>query len=112
MQGCPRSHAACDGRACWCLPSPSLANLPRRSQLPRERQQVQSKGGKVTDQRQIERAGVVGAGLIGRSWAVVFAASGLEVRLCDNDAARLDDAMHWIDANIVELADVGILEDA
>ena len=66
----------------------------------------------MTDQRQIERAGVVGAGLIGRSWAVVFAASGLEVRLCDNDAARLDDAMHWIDANIVELADVGILEDA
>ena len=33
-------------------------------------------------------AAIVGAGLIGRSWAVVFARAGWTVRLTDPSAAR------------------------
>jgi L-gulonate 3-dehydrogenase len=36
---------------------------------------------------------VIGAGLIGRSWSIVFARAGLSVNLTDNDPSRLSEAV-------------------
>ena len=52
---------------------------------------------------------VIGAGLIGRSWAVVFAAAGRKVRLQDADAAKLDEAMAWFDRSLPDLATAGLV---
>ena len=41
-------------------------------------------------------AAMIGAGLIGRSWAMVFARAGWQVRLYDSDAAQLDAAREHI----------------
>ena len=38
----------------------------------------------------MEKIAVIGAGLIGRSWAIVFARAGREVALHDSDAASLE----------------------
>lgn len=39
---------------------------------------------------------VIGAGLIGRSWSVLFGAAGHEVRLCDMSQAALDQSRQWL----------------
>jgi L-gulonate 3-dehydrogenase len=41
----------------------------------------------------MERVGIVGAGLIGRSWAIVFARAGHEVRIWDRDTTALSGAV-------------------
>lgn len=53
---------------------------------------------------------VVGAGLIGQSWAVVFARAGFSVRLYDADAGALAGAPAGILARLGELARGGLLE--
>ncbi len=59
-----------------------------------------------------EPIGVVGASLVGRSWAVVFARAGHEVRLTDRDPAVLEAAWPLIDRSLTELAAAGLLRDA
>lgn len=54
---------------------------------------------------------VVGSGLIGRAWAVVFARAGQAVRLYDQDADRSREALEWISASLSELAEAGLVED-
>lgn len=58
------------------------------------------------------RVAIVGAGLIGRSWAVVFARAGHPVTLFDQDPARSRDALDWVAATLVEMRDVGLVADA
>ena len=48
----------------------------------------------------IQTVGVVGAGLMGRQIALAHAAAGFPVRLFDADAARLDEALPWIDREL------------
>ncbi len=55
---------------------------------------------------------VVGAGLIGRAWAIVFARGGLSVRLHDREPAALDAALARIDAALDELTRAGLIEEA
>ena len=55
---------------------------------------------------------VIGAGLIGRSWANVFARSGWDVALTDADAATLDAAPGLIRAGLDDLASHGLVADA
>ena len=57
------------------------------------------------------RAAVVGAGLIGRAWAIVFARAGWEVRLFDPDPGALAAAPALIRASMDELARHGLLRD-
>ncbi len=45
-------------------------------------------------------AAIIGAGLIGRAWAMVFARAGWRVRLYDNVAAQLDLAREHIAASL------------
>ncbi|MEH3144395.1 MAG: 3-hydroxyacyl-CoA dehydrogenase [Methylobacterium frigidaeris] len=54
---------------------------------------------------------VVGAGLIGRSWAVVFARAGFAVRLADIHAPTLEAAPGHIAAALDQLAGHGLVTD-
>ncbi|ROZ75106.1 3-hydroxyacyl-CoA dehydrogenase [Ramlibacter sp. WS9] len=55
---------------------------------------------------------VVGAGLIGRAWAIVFARAGHPVRLHDMDAGTMADSHAYIEARLQELAGHGLLDDS
>ena len=54
---------------------------------------------------------VIGAGLIGRAWAMVFARAGWHVRLHDRDAAQLGAARAFVAASLDEQAGYGLVED-
>ena len=49
-------------------------------------------------------AAIIGAGLIGRSWAMVFARAGWRVRLHDSVPAQLDVARTFIATGLAEQA--------
>jgi len=55
--------------------------------------------------------GVVGAGLIGRAWAIVFARARHTVRIYDADAAALDASLQAIDGALGELHRHGLLDE-
>lgn len=57
------------------------------------------------------RVAVVGAGLIGRSWAIVFAAGGFEVALHDTSRDVVDAARVLIGQGLRDLAEHGLLDD-
>jgi 3-hydroxyacyl-CoA dehydrogenase len=57
------------------------------------------------------RVAVVGAGLIGRSWAIVFAAGGFEVALYDTSRDVVDAARVLIGQGLHDLAEHGLLDD-
>ena len=57
------------------------------------------------------RVAVVGAGLIGRSWAIVFAAGGFEVALHDISHDVVDAARVLIGQGLRDLAEHGLLDD-
>lgn len=59
-----------------------------------------------------ERIAIVGAGLIGRAWAIVFARAGCEVRLHDADPQALADCQRLLLENIGDLAGHGLITEA
>jgi 3-hydroxyacyl-CoA dehydrogenase len=54
---------------------------------------------------------IVGAGLIGRSWAIVFAKAGWDVRIADPSAEQLAAAPRLIREGLDELARHGLADD-
>ncbi len=58
------------------------------------------------------KVAVVGAGLIGRSWAVSFARAGYEVALTDAAPDQIDAAFAFIDGALEELAGFDLLDGA
>lgn len=60
----------------------------------------------------LEKIAVVGAGLIGRSWAMVFARAGREVALHDPYAQALDEAERLLDIALADLEDNGLIASA
>ena len=56
--------------------------------------------------------GIVGAGLIGRSWAIVFARAGWDVALYDPDADQRRRAKARIEAALADLTAEGLIDDA
>jgi len=54
---------------------------------------------------------IVGAGLIGRSWAIVFARAGWDVQITDPSAEQLAAAPKLIRAGLDQLAEHGLAED-
>ena len=52
--------------------------------------------------------GIIGAGLIGRAWANVFARAGWDVRLWDPDAATLAAAPRLIEEALHDAAKHGL----
>jgi L-gulonate 3-dehydrogenase len=57
-------------------------------------------------------AALIGAGLIGRSWAMVFARAGWSVRLYDSDPAQVGAARAQIDTGLREQQASGLVQDA
>jgi len=57
-------------------------------------------------------AAIIGAGLIGRSWAMVFARAGWRVRLYDSVPTQLEAAEAFTAASLGEQAEYGLVEDA
>jgi 3-hydroxyacyl-CoA dehydrogenase len=55
---------------------------------------------------------IVGSGLVGRSWSIVFARAGLEVSIWDPVEGAAEAALAWIDATLPELQAFGLLQDA
>ena len=58
------------------------------------------------------KAAVVGAGLIGRSWAIVFARGGHDVSLWDHDEAQPRRALEAIEASLRDMENAGLIESA
>src|SRR5258705_5720504 len=54
---------------------------------------------------------VIGAGLIGRAWAMVFARAKWRVRVYDRDAAQLRAAEGFVAASLDEQAEYGLVGD-
>jgi L-gulonate 3-dehydrogenase len=54
---------------------------------------------------------VVGAGLVGSGWAIVFARAGLTVRLFDSAPSASERALQWISDRLDDLRDAGLIED-
>jgi 3-hydroxyacyl-CoA dehydrogenase len=59
----------------------------------------------------MERVAVIGAGLIGRAWAIVFARAGHEVALFDADAESLQRNLEALDASLADLARSGLVRE-
>ncbi len=57
------------------------------------------------------RTAIVGSGLIGRSWAMVFARGGHDVVMWDQDHAQVEKALAHIAATLPEMAEAGLIED-
>ncbi|MEP6997860.1 MAG: 3-hydroxyacyl-CoA dehydrogenase [Betaproteobacteria bacterium] len=55
---------------------------------------------------------VIGAGLIGRAWAMVFARAGWRVRLTDSDADQLARARAYVAASLDEQQQYGLVADS
>ncbi|PXX95238.1 3-hydroxyacyl-CoA dehydrogenase [Halomonas sp. LBP4] len=57
------------------------------------------------------RISILGAGLIGRAWAIVFARAGMPVSLYDVEADALDKAREAIRQSLDDLQQAGLIED-
>src|SRR2546423_8397585 len=57
-------------------------------------------------------AAMIGAGLIGRAWAMVFARAGWTVRLHDTSEAQLADASVYVSQSLAEQQAAGLCDDA
>jgi 3-hydroxyacyl-CoA dehydrogenase len=55
---------------------------------------------------------VIGAGLIGRAWSIVFARAGFDVALWDPYPQQVDAALAFIGERLPELKEVGLLKEA
>ena len=59
-----------------------------------------------------QRVAIIGSGLIGRSWAVVFACGGFDVALYDSERGVADTARDLVSEGLDELSDSGLVQDA
>ena len=55
------------------------------------------------------KVGIIGSGLIGRSWAMLFAAAGYKAVLYDIEQSQIDQAMLVIEEQLVDLEKQGLL---
>lgn len=60
----------------------------------------------------VERVALIGAGLVGSSWAVVFARAGLDVALFDTSPAQRARAGTLVDGALRALAESGLLRES
>lgn len=58
------------------------------------------------------KTAILGAGLIGRSWAMVFARGGHDVVLWDQDAAQVEKALAHFAGTLPKMAAEGLIDDA
>jgi len=58
------------------------------------------------------KTAILGSGLIGRSWAMVFARGGHDVVLWDQDSAQVDHALAHIAKTLPEMEEAGLIDAA
>jgi L-gulonate 3-dehydrogenase len=58
------------------------------------------------------KAAMIGSGLIGRSWAIVFSRAGWDVALYDSVRGATDRALQQVADGLKELAEHGLVDDA
>jgi L-gulonate 3-dehydrogenase len=58
-----------------------------------------------------QRIGIVGTGLIGRSWSIVFARAGYDVSIYDDAPQALEKCLATLQENLRELAEEGLLNE-
>ena len=59
-----------------------------------------------------QRVAIIGSGLIGRAWAMVFAGGGCDVALYNSDAGVAERAHALVAEGLHELAAHGLVKDA
>ncbi len=59
----------------------------------------------------MQKIAIIGAGLIGRAWSIVFARAGFAVSLYDSSQHAASTALGFIAARLPELRDAGLLAD-
>ena len=59
-----------------------------------------------------DKVTIVGAGLVGSAWAIIFARAGREVVLFDDKPEQISGAIEMIGRNMKELVEFGLLGDA
>ena len=59
----------------------------------------------------MEKIAIIGSGLIGRAWTMVFARAGHPVRMYDNAAGAVDKALGLIEQGLGELTNAGLIDD-
>ena len=59
-----------------------------------------------------EKVAILGAGLVGSAWAIIFARAGREVVLFDQKPEQVAGAIEMIGGNMKELVEFGLLDDA
>jgi L-gulonate 3-dehydrogenase len=59
-----------------------------------------------------QKIAIVGAGLVGRAWAIVFARAGLSVSLYDTNPETLTRSLATVDSNLADLNEFGLIEEA
>ena len=64
---------------------------------------------KTTSSTPASKVGIVGSGLIGRSWAMLFAASGYKVVMYDIEKSQLEQAMLVVEKQLLDLQRQGLL---
>ncbi len=60
----------------------------------------------------MEKIAIVGGGLIGRAWSIVFARAGFSVSLFDQSQEAASNALGFIAARLPELHEAGLLADS
>jgi 3-hydroxyacyl-CoA dehydrogenase len=60
----------------------------------------------------MEKIAVIGAGMVGRAWAIVFARAGRSVALYDNDPRALEDALMKIALAAQDLNAEGLIDES
>lgn len=58
------------------------------------------------------KTAIIGSGLIGRSWAMVFARGGHDVVLWDQDSTQIDKALEHIANTLPEMQEAGLIAEA
>eukprot|EP00057_Strongylocentrotus_purpuratus_P034222 XP_794386.1 PREDICTED: lambda-crystallin homolog [Strongylocentrotus purpuratus] len=56
-----------------------------------------------------QKIGIVGSGLIGRSWAMIFASAGFSVTIFDIEPSQVSNALKLIKSQLEELSESGML---
>ncbi len=72
--------------------------------------QTHAPGAQMPDAHVPEPVAIVGAGLIGRGWAIVFARAGHDVTIWDPGEGALDAAMAGIRTSLDDLAGFGLID--
>jgi len=60
----------------------------------------------------MEKIAIIGSGLIGRAWTMVFARAGHPVKMYDIAPGAVDKAIGLIEAGLVELKEAGLIDEA